>query len=158
MPETKQQNLISWSAPEFEKQEKGPLWFIIFGAITLLFFVISIFTNNYVFSLLIMLASFLIFIQAIRHPHKIKTTILDDAIFINSNILIPFKEITSFWIFEEPHFNSLHIETKKLTRLKIHLPLGNQSPKEIREILSKFIKEKKHEESLIDVIAKRLNF
>jgi hypothetical protein len=158
MTEGSEQILISWSALEFEKQEKGLLWFILFGVIALLFFAISLLMKNYVFSLMILMASFLVFVHAIRHPHKIKTTILESSILINHNIEIPFKEIISFWIFEEPHLRSLHLKTKKITRPEIQLPLGNQAPKEIREILSKFIKEKKQEESLIDVIAKWLNF
>jgi hypothetical protein len=150
--------LISWTAQEFIKKDKEKVWFFVFGIIALALFIIGILIKNYIFSIIIFLSSFLIFIQALRHPQKIKTEIYEDHITINDFLEIIFKEIRSFWIFEEADFNSLCFEMKKFYRPKIYLPLGQQSPDKIREILIKFINEEKQEESLIDIIARRINF
>jgi len=150
--------LISWTAQEFVKKEKGRAWFITLGIIALAFFVIGILMKNYIFSIIVALSSFLIFIQALRHPQKIKTEIFEDRVVINDLLKITFKEVRSFWIFEETDFTALCLETKKLTQPKIYLPLGQQSPDKIRQILTEFIPETKQEESLIDLIARKINF
>jgi len=150
--------LISWTAQEFVKKEKEKTWFIVFGIIALAFFATGILMKNYIFSVMIALASFLVFVQALRHPQKIKTAILEDGIVVNDLSKIVFKEIKSFWIFEEANFTSLCLETKKLAQSKIYLPLGQQTPDSIRQILIKFIKEIKQEESLIDVLTRKINF
>jgi len=150
--------LISWTAQEFIKKEKSPTWFIVLGIIALAFFIVGILMKNYIFSVIIVLSFFLVFIQALRHPQKMKTEIFEDRIVINDLLGVSFKEIISFWIFEENDFTALCFETKKITRPKIYLPLGQQSPNEIRQTLIKFIQEVKQEESLIDLIARRINF
>ena len=150
--------LISWTAQEFVKKEKGRAWFITLGIIALAFFVIGILMKNYIFSIIVALSSFLIFIQALRHPQKIKTEIFEDRVVINDLLKITFKEVRSFWIFEETDFTGLCLETKKLTQPKIYLPLGQQTPDKIRQILTEFIPETKQEESLIDLIARKINF
>ena len=150
--------LISWTAQEFIKKEKGKTWFIILGIIALAFFVTGILMKNYIFAIIIVLSFFLIFIQALRHPQKIKTEIFEDRVVIDDHFKLVFKEIKSFWIFEENDFNTLCFETNKLTHPKIYLPLGQQTPDNIRQVLTKFIKEIKQEESIVDVISRRINF
>ena len=150
--------LISWTAQEFTKKEKGTVWFLILGILALSFFITGIVMKNYIFSIIIVLSSFLIFIQALRHPQKIKTEIFEDRIVINNILKIVFKEIKSFWIFEEVDYRVLCLETKKLSRPKIYLPLGQETPDRIRQILIKFIDEIKQEESLIDIVARKINF
>jgi len=158
MPEESDKILISWTAQEFTKKEKNLTWLISLGTAALVFFIIGLLMKNYIFLLIIILASFLVFIQAMRHPQKIKTEIFEEKIVINDLLKISFKDIVSFWIFEEIDAKTLCLETKKLSRLKVYLPLGQQSPDEIRQVLARFIKEKKQEESLIDLVARRLRF
>ncbi len=150
--------LISWTAQEFIEKKKGRAWFIVLGIVALALFVTGIIMKNYIFSIIIALASFLIFIQALRRPQKIKTEIFEDRVVINNLFKIIFKEIKSFWIFEETDLNTLCLETSKLAQPKIYLPLGQQAPDEIRQILTQFINEVKQEESLVDIISRKINF
>ncbi len=68
-----------------------------------------------------------------------------------------FSELKSFWIFEEPE-QTLSVITKKITQSHLSIPLDDQNLKEIRKFLIKFIPEKKQEESLSDVIARKMKF
>jgi hypothetical protein len=157
--ETNQENIfLSWTAPEFIYQEKGQSWFIVFGLIAATFLLLAIFMKNYFFAFIILIASFLIYIQAQKHPRKIKIEIFDDKIVIDKNLEFLYKDIVSFWIFEEPDLRILSLETKKFFQPKISLLLGGQDPSKIREVLKNFIKEKKQEEPFIDFIARKINF
>jgi len=158
MAETNDKILISWITQEFIKREKGKTWFIVLGILALALFVTGILMKNYIFPIIIALSSFLLFIQALRHPQKIKTEIFEDRIVINDFLKITLKELRSFWIFEEADSNTLCLETRKITQPKIYIPLGQQLPNDIRQILVKLIKEIKQEESLVDVISRKINF
>ncbi len=62
---------IQWQAPEFEKYEKGPGWFIILGISALVIFTIVLLMKNFIFAILIILAVFVIFIYALKEPRLI---------------------------------------------------------------------------------------
>ncbi|HRY52893.1 MAG TPA: hypothetical protein P5089_03605 [Candidatus Portnoybacteria bacterium] len=157
--EEKPKNIISsWTAPEFIRYEKTRTWFIVLGAITVGLLVTAILTKNYFFALLILISSFLVYIHAQKHPRKITIKITDEEIEIGNNFSLSHKEILSFWIFEDSEIKTLSLETKKILRPKITLLLENTKTNEIKESLLRFIKEKKHEESIPDIIARKLKF
>ena len=150
--------ILSWTAPEFVYYEKTDAWFIGFGILSAALFVVSVLMKNYLFALLILIASFLIYIYAKKHPRQITIKITEEHIHIGKSFLLAHKEIVSFWIFEEPEIKILSLETKKVLYPKISVILSDINSDEIRETMARFIKEKKHEEHLIDVFSRKLRF
>ncbi len=150
--------LLSWTAPEFIYHAKKRIWFVSFGIIAAGLFVASLLMKNYFFALLVPIASFLIYVHAQKRPRQITVKITAENIEISDILSLSHKEIISFWIFEEPEIRNLCLETKKLFQPKIFLPLGNQDPTAIHTVLINFVKEKKQEDSLTDIIARRLKF
>ncbi len=149
---------IQWTAPEFEKHEKGPAWFLVVGFFALIFFTIALLMKNFIFAILIMLAVFTIFIYALKTPRQINFKIKGEGITI-SDKLYPFEDLSSFWIFyEPPRIKELSIKSKKTLTMMIRIPLSNQDPSSIRQALIKFIPEEKQEESLVDIIFKSIGF
>ncbi len=148
--------LISWTAPEFIRYEKGHGWFIALGIIGLTLVVVALFMKNYLFVLIIVLTIFLIYIQGLKHPQKIKFAISNEGVLIGEKEYL-YAELKSFWIFEEPE-QILSLLTKKITQPQLSIPLGDQNSKEIRKALIKFIPEKKQEETLSDIIARKIKF
>ena len=149
---------IQWQAPEFEKYEKGPLWFIILGAIALIVFTVSLLAKNFIFSFLIVLIVFAVFIYALKEPRIIKFIINGEGLYINEK-LIPYQDLDSFWIFyQPPKIKELSIKSKKWSSSLIKIPLAEQDLVAIRRALIKFIPEKKQEESLVDNLTKSLRF
>ena len=157
MENNNEEILISWNAPEFTYYEKSSGWFLGLTIISGVFFLISVLTKNYFFAFLILIAFFLIYVHAIKKPRKVKIEISEKGIDIAEQFL-PYKEIVSFWIFEEPELKMLSLESKKFFRPRPFIPLAGQAPENIRAVLKKFIPEKKQEESLIDILARRIRF
>jgi len=155
-PETK--TLLSWTAPEFIYYAKTRTWFVVLGIISAVLFIIFLLLENYIFAFLILIAALLTFVHAQKRPRQITIKITSEGINIGEYLSLTHKEIISFWIFKEPDLKSLHLETKKILQPKISVLLANQDPAAARESLIKFIPEKKHEEQLIDVIARKLKF
>ncbi len=150
--------LLSWTAPEFIYHAKTRAWFVSLWIIAAGFFLATILMKNYFFALLLPLASFLIYIHAQKRPRQITVKITNEGINLGKNFSLPHQEIISFWIFEEPEIRSLSLETKKFLQPKILILLGAQEPSSIRKALINFVKEKKQEEHLTDIIARKLKF
>jgi len=150
--------LLSWTAPEFIYYAKTRTWFAVLGIVAAGFFVAILLMKNYFFALLVPIAAFLIYVHAQKKPRQITIKITDKNIDIGEYLSLTHKEVLSFWIFEEPEIRSLSLETKKFLRPKIPVLLGHQEPNAIRKILINFIKEKRHEEPLTDILARKLKF
>lgn len=149
---------IQWSALEFVKHEKNPLWFIIGGIIAIIFLIFSIWTKNFIFAIIIILATFSIFIWAQKKPRKITFLLTPKGLKIDEN-LYAFDHLKSFWIFyDPPEIKFLSVESKKLFMPRIIIPIADENPNRIREFLLKYLPEVEQRESLIDILARRLRY
>ena len=149
---------LEWSALEFIKYQKDFRWFIIGGLIALGFLIFALITKNFIFALLIILAAFSLYVWGQKEPRKIKFAITAKGVMIE-NTCRNFDDLKSFWIFyDPPEIKYLSLESKKLFMPYIKIPLGNEDPNRIREILLKFLPEVKQEESLIDALARQIKF
>jgi len=157
MENTDQKILLSWTAPEFIRQTKSAGWFVVFAIITVLLLFLSVWLKNYFFSGLIILTAALFFVQALKFPRTFRFSVLRDGIKIGDRLLL-YKEIHSFWIFEEPSINALSLTTKNLLNSHLLIPLGQQPPAPLRSVLAQYIKEVEHEEGLIDWLARIIKF
>ena len=151
-------NHIKWSAPEFEHYQKSKSWFMITGGIAGLLFLWALFTKNFIFALLIALAYFTIAVYSVKRPKKINLAITPKGIKIEKT-LYEFENLKSFWLFyNPPETRELSLRSKKTVMPYIKIPLGEQNPVEVRQVLIKYLPERKHKESLIDNLARQIKF
>jgi len=149
---------FEWKALEFEKTEKTKSWFIIPGIITIIIGIFALLTENILFLIIIVLAFFIFYIYANKDPLTIKFRINEKGIKIGKKFF-DFDELKSFWVFySPPEEKELSIRSKKMFIPYIKIPLGNQNPNEIRKYLLKFLPEKRHKESVVDIWMKRIGF
>jgi hypothetical protein len=149
---------IQWTAPEFEYYPKSKNWFIATGLIAGLLLLWTIFTKNIFFALLIILSYFLVTIFALKKPNQVRLSIKPNGIKVNQ-ITYRFDNLKSFWIFyEPPKVKELSLRSKKTIMPYIKIPLGEQNPVQVRQVLIKYLPEKKHKESLIDEFVRQIRF
>lgn len=149
---------IEWTAPEFEKYQKEPFWYIIGAIVVLLILVGAILLKNIFFALIIILAGLAIYIYSKKEPRQVKFKLSGQGIQVG-NVLYPYANLRSFWIFyDPPELKYLSVESEKLLLPYIKIPLADQDPVILRNFLIQYIPEKHQEESLIDIIARRLRF
>jgi len=151
-------NNIEWSAPEFEHYQKNKSWFMITGGIAGLLVLWALFAKNFIFVLLVALAYFMIVTYALKRPREIQLAITPKGIKIEK-VIYEFENLKSFWIFYDlPEIKELSLQSKKILMPYIKVSLGEQNPVEVREILIKYLPERKHKESLIDNLARQIRF
>ncbi len=150
--------LLEWDAPEFEHTAEGGLFLFLIGAVLAIGGVGALFFKNFLFGVFLLLAGGLTISYAYRMPRQIRFAVTSRGITIGNRVY-EFEGLQSFWIFYDPPlFKELNLESKKTLMPRVRVPLGDLDPLRLREILLPFLRETKHEESMIDVISKRLGF
>lgn len=150
--------LLEWQALEFEHDAEKKRLLLILGFVLAIGGVAILFVKNFLFSLLLFIAGGLVASHAFRTPRPIRCAITTSGIKIGERLYL-FEDLKSFWIsYDPPLFRELIVESQKTMMPIIRAPLGDLDPLRPREILLRFLKEQRYEESLIDIVSKRLGF
>jgi hypothetical protein len=154
----KRENDLKWTALEFQYYPKDQSWFTISALIAFSLIIWAAFSKNFLLILMIILGYFSIAVFALKKPRKIRLSVGPKGIMIDES-LYAYDHLKSFWIFyEPPEINELSLKSKKTIMPYIKIPLSQQNPVEVREVLLKYLPEKKQEESIIDNLARSLRF
>lgn len=147
---------IKWEGYEYTHKPKSGdwFWFIASGALVLI--TASILLKNFLLGVIAIAGAFSIAILGAQKPRKLNYAIQNRGIKAGSHFY-PFKELESFWInYEPPLKKELLLKSKKKIMKHIKIPLDNNNPKSIREILKKVLKEEEQEETFVDIVTEKL--
>ncbi|HMO78734.1 MAG TPA: hypothetical protein PJ997_01345 [Candidatus Paceibacterota bacterium] len=156
----KQNKKIEWMTFDHIKEEKTTDWFWMVGTIAVGLSILAIFYNNYLFALMILIATFTSFLSAQTPPKIIPFEISRRGIFVNKT-LYPFSEIESFCLIDEDGFerDRILIKSQRMFMPIITIPIGEDADmEEIREFLLEFIKEENLTDPIPEVVMRKLGF
>ena len=149
--------LHAWQAPEFEVYEKSKTWYLLGGIFLSLIIIYAIFTNGPIMAITFILLGIVGFIHLEKEPRVIDFVITSKGI-LADNQMYNYDNINSFWIFyEQPNIRIISLHTKAAMLPYVHIPLTDEDPVRIREILLTYIPEIKQEPSLIDALERALH-
>ncbi|MFH1413147.1 MAG: hypothetical protein ABIG10_03955 [bacterium] len=153
------EELIGWEIPEYEKHERGPLWYALAGLISVAIVIYGIYSHNYLFVIIIGLFVLISVINHFREPDMIEFAIMTEGIIIG-NKFHDHDTIKHFSIIYKPGDNlkSLYLEFKNIIKPRLTVPLMNANPLVAREHLLKYIMEDldRTDEPNTDFITKKL--
>lgn len=154
----KTEDKISWSSYEFTHHEKDRQWFLVFWVVAGGVFGSLLILGNVFGAATMALFAVILYIYALKEPNIIHCEINKEGVIFNDR-LFPYSSIASFWALYDPPVKDLIIISKHMIVPKISIPLGDANPVEIREmILANGVLEKEEEESISEMIARRLRF
>lgn len=140
--------LAQWQIPEFHKHDKTKKWYWAFTVIVLALLIFCYFTQNYLFAVIIALATILYLIIEKADVKTLDFTITYDGVFI-ANKFTEFKNLKNFYIiYQPPQTKNLYLQYKNTFRPYIQIPLLNENPVEIRKILLEFLPEDLEKEDI----------
>ena len=150
---------LKWEAEEYTYREKTPDWFYALGIIAVSIAGTSIIFKNYLFGILILVATFSLMLFAKRKPSLVSFELNDRGLRIN-RLLYPYSTLESFWITNHEHGSQkLLVQSKKMLSPLLIIPLGETiNQEEIRSHLLNFLKEKEQNEPIAEKIMERLGF
>lgn len=156
-PDHKQHNrsgeiLHKWEAPEFEMYEKSARWYAIFGVFIVSIVIYALFTNGPIMAITFILIGIVGYIHLQKDPRVITFSITTKGVVADKE-MYSYDNIHSFWIFYDlPHTRTISLHTKASMLPFIHIPIRDEDPVALRELLLKNIPEIKQDPSLIDTI------
>ncbi|MBI4118717.1 MAG: hypothetical protein HY452_00445 [Parcubacteria group bacterium] len=150
-------NKIEWQAYEFEQPERQTNWFVSLWILAAALVVVAVILKSYLLAVFIIIAAAVLNIYALKEPREY-TFILDAETLKIGEKEHALGEFKSFWIFERESGNVLSLEGKNILNLHLEIPLAEIDPETVRHIISPAVPEKEHNESTIDILARRLKF
>lgn len=148
-------NKISWSAQEFKYKEKSIDWFWAVWIVSIGLAVLSIFLDNLLFAIIVILGAFTLSLQSVKKPRIIDFETNEDGVTIDKKLYL-YNTLESFWIVSKE--KKAIIKSKKLVVPFLILPLENTDQRYLREYLIKHIKEEEMSEPMAHTIMEKLGF
>ncbi len=150
---TKKANLVySYQAPEFDRYEKTPTWYILAGIIAIILLAYAVIEQSPMMFIVILLTFILTLIISNKEPQIITIDISTTGITLDQKKTFQYQDIESFGVFKrgEVQFISLYMMVGILTHTRI--PVGKEDPEDLAEILSQYIHREDGKESFFDTL------
>ncbi|MBI5816923.1 MAG: hypothetical protein HZB09_00660 [Candidatus Yonathbacteria bacterium] len=148
---------IIWSALEYPIREKTTDWYWALGIMAIAGAVASYILGNILFSILILLGAFTVASYGARKPHMVEFEI-DRRGIRSGTTLYPHSSLASFWIVEGVEESKILLQSGKIFMPYIIIPLGEENPEMVREVLLNYLKEEEHAEPFAQRIMDYLRF
>ena len=140
LPDQAGKPVHEWLFPEFVQHERGRTWYISASIVIALFLLFSVWEQNWLFALIIMLFAIIFLLQGRRTPQQMYFGIYEGGITIHKNYH-PYENLKQFWIiYQPPDVKTLYFSFKTV-RPDIIISLEEQNPLPIRETLLRFVQE-----------------
>ncbi len=145
--------VLSWTAPEFIRYQRGIIWKIVVALIAATFVVFGYFYDAWTFSLAVIVFVIVYAIVNRKEPKEIKVVVSEIGIKAGFRTY-PYSLIKDFCIvYEPPYASELHMRVSNDLAHEIVIQLWGQNPSELRNYLLKHIPEKPdHKEPLSDAL------
>ncbi|HRY36811.1 MAG TPA: hypothetical protein P5230_02970 [Candidatus Magasanikbacteria bacterium] len=138
--------VYSWSFKEYEKHERSSRWYWLASILGLALVAYAFISQNYLFGIIIVLFSIIIFLQDKNEPIEIPFAIVETGIIVG-NKYYRFSELKDFWvIYNPPEVKVLYFGLKDVFKHRLHIPLGDIDPRLVHKYLSRFVTENLEEE------------
>lgn len=157
--QTKDDILLEWEAPSFERKTKDHRWYLAALGIIVALIAYSVWQQDWFFiGIVIVVSAVAFWYIRTSHPQKMHYAITPLGI-ISGNHTYPFSDIHSFWIVYRPGVKILCIAFTRKYLPTLEIGLGNTDPVVLRSVLSKRIPEQsKRDENLVDKLVRMLGF
>lgn len=148
--------LAAWRAPEFEKYERDRKWYFIVALILVAIVSYAVWTNSPVMAITFILIGVVGYVYVEKEPRELYFAITYDGVVAGREIYA-YENLESFWIFYEPDdLKVISLRTRSHLTPYVHIPIHDQDPVAIREILLDYLPEEKQAPGFLEVIDRLL--
>ncbi|HNX11038.1 MAG TPA: hypothetical protein PKI61_02760 [bacterium] len=133
---------MAWQIKDYEHRGHNKKWYLIAGAVGIALIVYAIFTHNYLFGLLIVMAGTLVYFLDQQEPLIIDFSVSGSGIHFGPR-LIPYERLKDFAVVFRPDDNikTLYLNYKNTARRRLSIPLNGTDPLILRRFLLKYLNE-----------------
>jgi len=149
---------IRWQGYEYEHRERGRDWFWALGIVGITGAITALLLENILFAIIILIATGIVALFALRHPNVAHFEISERGIAVNNSLLL-YHTLDSFWV-EDRYENApakLLIKSQKIFMPFIVITLHEELyPDDIRDFLLEHLDEEEHLEPFTERIMNML--
>lgn len=124
---------LEWQAIEYEHRPKSVDWFWILGTVCVLGAILSIYFDNFLFGVVILVGGLALGLHANIPPTLNSYSIQEDGLTKNS-LLYPFTNINKFWFTKNSLGTVLLLEIDRIAFPIVTIPLGSADKEWIKQI------------------------
>ena len=149
---------MSWDFPEHPQHEYTKAWKIWMGILGGGLLLYSLFSGSWLFTVIIVMIVLISFLHARFKGENIDFSITEDGLKFGGRFY-SYRDIKVFWIaYDPPELKTLYFEFKSSWRPDLRIPLEEQNPLKIRDILLKYLDEdlEKDDEPFSDALGRIL--
>lgn len=140
--------LLRWSFSEFKQVDRSKTWWIMAGLVVLAMLIYAVTTANFLFALILIMGSTLFITETQRHPRQMNFAITGNGIILGKKYW-RWSELSNFWIaYQPPEIKKLYIEAKSSLEPRLAIPLQNNNPLNVRQLLGKYMTENLEREDI----------
>jgi hypothetical protein len=148
--------LFHWKAPEFEIYERDRKWYLYIIIALALIIGWAIYSNGLVMAITFILLGAVGYIHINKTPRILDFIVTDEGVYAEKDFF-PFTNMNSFWIIYDPgNKKVISFHTKSHFLPFLHIPIHDEDPVEIREVLLQFIPEIRQEHNMMDTMERLL--
>jgi len=149
--------IMGWRVPEYDKHKREQGWYIMAAIVAALLVIYAFFSGNFLFAAIVIIGALVIIIHDGQKPIKVDFSITDQGLVVGKKFY-DYDIIKDFSIVYKPHqqIKNLYFEFKNALRPRLSIPLNNNNPLPIREILLKYLPEdmERTDQPLSEALAK----
>lgn len=146
-----------WSAPEHEPYTVGKRFYTFSTIFLALLITYALYSNSPIMAITFILIGIVGYLYLQKEPQTVNFSITTEGIVANKEIY-EFDNLKSFWIFyNPPQEKLLSLRSKNTFVPYIHIPIGNEDPVKIRQIIIDFIPEIKQDHNIVDTAERFLH-
>ena len=146
---------ITWTAHEFIHREKGPAWYVLFGTAVLVLLVLSVLSQAWPFTVLIVIMVVAIMLISRQPPRELTYSLTDEGLTIDT-VLHKFDNYKSFGVIQDgDHYSIMLIPIHRFQPgVSVYFP--EESGEEIVDMLGSRLPMKELKLDAIDRIVRLL--
>lgn len=148
---------LTWTAPEYVYRHKTPDWYWILGIVTVTATIVSVLLGNILFSIVIILSGFVLALYGARPPRVLTYTLSEKGIAIDAT-MYPYSTLESYWIDDTVSPSRILVQSRKLAMPLIVIPIEEVHDDEVSEVLTQYLHEVEHHESISQKIFEYFGF
>jgi len=148
----------SWQVDERPHYERGPLWYLMIFGVTLGLLVYSVVTANFLFALIIVMFSLIMYLTNMKESRQVDFRITDMGVMMGETFY-PYKDVRRYWfVYDPPEIKKLYVEFKSSLSPRLSIEMNDMNPNLVRQVLSQFAVEDftEDEEPLSDFLGRLL--
>ena len=145
---------LSWEVDEFPDHERSRTWYLTTGVLGVAMIVYAIATANFLFAVIILMIGVITLLSTFLPPERVPVIVTNTGVVV-SDMYYDFDAITDFSIaYDPPHVKYLYLEFASPLHPLVAIPLEDQDPNEIRDLLLPYTVENLHrtDERLTDIL------